>query len=164
MPYFLILTAIAVLAGCAGYDGRGLLAGQATREAVIEQMGTPAETFALADGRSQLVYPRGPMGLHTYMVYLDAAGRLERIESVLDDAHFARVRPGETTRDEVRRILGPPAEVTDFPRRGEQVWDYRFRNAWSVTARFVVIFDSRGIVRDTYQHEEYRGEGMFDLL
>lgn len=152
----------ALLVACAAYDGRDLVVGQATEAAVIARMGMPADRHTLPDGSRQLVFPRGPLGLHTFVAHLDADGRLVRIENVLDDRHFASIIVGESRRDEVRRRLGPPAEVLDFPRRQEQTWDYRFLDAWGRTARFVVVFDAAGIVRQTFQHEEYRNDGLFD--
>lgn len=150
-------------AGCASYDGRGLAVGTATETDVVGLMGTPAASWRDADGGRQLAFPRGPAGLHTYMVFLDPAGRLQRIENVLDDAHFARLRAGQTTSDEVARLLGPPGETVAFPRRRESVWDYRFRNAWGHEARYYVTFDAQGVVRSTFQLEEYRGDDDREL-
>lgn len=147
-----------LVAGCASYDGRGLAVGRATETEVVRLMGTPAASWQDPDGRRQLAFTRGPAGLHTYMVILDPAGHLLRIENVLDDAHFAHLRAGQTTRDEVARLLGPPGEAVDFPRRRETVWDYRFRNAWGHEARYYVTFDEQGVVRHTFQLEEFRGD------
>lgn len=155
-PLTLLLTA------CAAYDGRDLVVGQATRAEVVARMGEPADSLSLTDGSTQLAYPRGPEGLHTFMVRLGPDGRLAGIENVLDHRYFAQIVPGESRRDDVRRLLGPPAEIRDFARRQEQSWDYRFRGVWYRTARFVVIFDSLGVVRQTYQQEEYLGDGMVD--
>lgn len=152
-----------LMAGCASYDGRGLAVGKASEAEVVGLMGAPAAAWREADGRRQLAFPRGPAGLHTYMAFLDPAGRLLRIENVLDDAHFAHLRAGQTTRDEVARLLGPPGEAVDFPRRRETVWDYRFRNAWGHEARYYVTFDEQGVVRHTFQMEEYRGDNDREL-
>lgn len=151
-----------LLAACAAYDGRDLVIGEADEPAIIARMGAPTDRHTLPDGSRQLVYPRGPLGLHTFKVHLDTGGRLARIENVLDDRHFASIVAGESRREDVRRLLGPPAEIHDFARRQEQTWDYRFLDAWSRTARFVVVFDAAGVVRQTFQHEEYRHEGMFE--
>ena len=155
--------AVALLAGCASYDGRGLQPGISTADDVVALMGQPAMQWTDADGRIQLAYPRGPEGLQTFMAFIDARGRLERIEGVLDVRHFARIEPGKSDQTAVLRLLGPsqPQWNAYFERRDELVWEWRFCDEWSQVARFDVLFDGMsGIVRTTYQRPEYRGFGL----
>lgn len=148
--------AAAILAACAGYDGRGLLPGQARLADVEQRMGPPAMRWQAPDGSRQLAYPRGPAGYHTYMVHIAPDGRLLSIENVLDNKGFAAIRAG-MSKDEVLRTLGPPdpAGTAYFARRDELVWEWRFCDAWSEPARFYVLFDgSSGKVRSTMSQTE----------
>lgn len=158
----LCLLAGCVLAGgCASinsYDGRGLTPGVSGIDDVLRVMGEPSARWTDADGTQQLAYPRGPMGTQTFMVFVDAQERLQRIEGVLDSKHFARIEPGKSGLNDVLRLLGPsPAQwITYFERRDELVWEWRICDDWMQQARFDVLFDATtGIVRSTYQRPEY---------
>lgn len=134
---------LVLLAGCAGYDGRGLRPGQSDEEAVLRLMGPPALRWEDADGGSRLAYPRGPLGLHTYMLRIDRAGRLSSIENVLTPEHFARIEK-DMRAEEVLRILGPVDPVhgiTYFAARDELVWEWLYCDSWNQRARFYVLFD-----------------------
>jgi hypothetical protein len=147
---------MALLAGCASYSGRDLRPGTDGEARVRAAMGEPAETFREAGGESTWVYPHGPMGYDTFMARFTSAGTLASIENVLDGAHFARVVRG-LRREEVRRILGPPAREEAFPRQGEHAWDYRFADAWGYASFFSVIFDGEGRVARTLTWRENMG-------
>lgn len=145
-----------LLAGCATYDGRGLLPGEASSEDVIALMGVPVLRWQDTDGAQQFAYPRGPAGFHTFMVHLAPDGRLRMIENVLDLAHLARVRPG-MGKDEVLRTLGPPDERFSayFPARDELAWDWRFIEGYRLPMRMIVLFDATaGTVRSTMVQPE----------
>jgi hypothetical protein len=136
-----ILLLVAVTA-CAGYSGGGLVVGQASREDVIRAMGEPAMQWTEADGSQQLAYPRGPMGVHTYMARIRADGKLLGIENVMTPLVFSRVQPHMTTED-VLRLLGPSVAAWSdyFKARDELVWGWRYCDEWNHLARFFVLFD-----------------------
>lgn len=137
------LLILATLAACAGYGGSGLRIGEADVEAVMQVMGPPAMEWQDADGSRQFAYPRGPAGVHTYMVRIDANGKLQGIENVLAPAHFARIRKGMGPQ-EVLRLLGPidPYNGTSyFAARDELVWEWLYCDDWNQLARFYVLFD-----------------------
>jgi hypothetical protein len=152
-----VLLAALCVAACAAYGGRGLQPGVAALPDVLAVMGEPALRWPAADGSLQLAYPRGPAGYHTFMVFLGADGRLQRIENVLDMPHFARLEPGKSDQAAVLRLLGPsdPAGMAYFKARDELVWEYRFCDDWGEAARFDVLFDATsGVVRTAYQRRE----------
>lgn len=137
--------------GCSTYLGYELKLGEADLEDVIQTLGKPAMRWQNADGSEQLAFPRGPMGLNTYMVSIGTDGKLRQIENVLTEKHYARIKPG-MNKEEVLRILGPsyPAWTVYFERRDELVWEWRYCDTWNATARFNVLFDnSKGTVRST---------------
>jgi hypothetical protein len=134
----------------------------ATLSDVVSTMGEPALRWKDDDGREQLAYPRGPEGTETFMAFIGADGRLERIEAVLDMAHFARVEPGKSDQAAILRLLGPsqPQWTAYFERRDELVWEWRFCDSWNQLAFFDVLFDATtGIVRTTAQRPDYRYPG-----
>jgi len=108
-------------------------------------LGVPAQEFDHADGMRQLVYPTGPQGTQTFMVYV-RGGAVQRAEQVLTDDTFFRIQNGITTGDEVRRLIGPPWRIVRFDNLRQDAWDYRFRDTWGYLADFSVMIDDRGIV------------------
>lgn len=120
------LLAAALLAGCAGYSPRAVKPGMAADE-VVSAMGRPTARHALPGGGERLEYARGPLGLHTYMVDLDAQGRVVKWEQVLDEAHFQALPPGISAED-LQRTLGRPAEVRRYARVPGDFWSYRFED------------------------------------
>jgi len=145
-----------LLSACASYDGRGLKPGEARLADVEAVMGVPALRWQAADGSLRLAYPRGPQGMATYMVDIDADGRLKSIDNVLDTAGLASIHK-DMSKDDVPRQLGPsdPAGTAYFAARDELVWDYRYCNDWNEPTRFYVLFDgTSGRVRSTMSMTE----------
>jgi hypothetical protein len=156
----------ALLAACAGYGGSQLQPGVATLPDVMAAMGQPSMSWTNTDGSQQLAYPRGPEGTQTFMVFLGADGRVQRIEGVLDRAHFALVEPGKSDRAAVLRLLGPaqPQWEAYFAARDELVWEWSFCDGWNHLARFDVLFDaSSGIVRTSYHRPYLQGPDGVEL-
>jgi hypothetical protein len=149
----LILTLLALLAGCASYSGSGLKPGIATETEVRAEMGAPAATWKTPVGYVW-AYPRGPLGLETFLVRFDASGKLELIEQVLDDAHFARIKTG-MTQDDVLHLIGPSVQIkVTYLLSDDTSWDYRYRDDWEQPALFSVIFDHAGLVKGYVKQRE----------
>ena len=151
---FTAAAGLLLVAGCASYSGWGLKPGTSGVDEIRRIMGEPVKICPLAGGRQNLVYPRGPAGLHTFNVQVDKGGVLESIENVLEERGFARLQKGRSTKDDVLCIFGPPYIETYFKARNELVWDYRFRDAWGYPSRFHVLFNDAGIVTGTLQIRE----------
>lgn len=155
MKLLQITVALVALGGCAGYGG-GLVPGQASADDVLRTMGTPALQWTDADGSRQFAYPHGPMGVHTFMVFIGPDNRLQRIDNVLDEDGFAQIRPG-MDKAQVLRALGPPepAWTVYFKARDELAWEWRYCDVWAQYARFDVLFDAtREVVRSTLSQRE----------
>ena len=148
----------ALLAGCASYDGRGLVAGKATTADVEALMGRPAERVAKPDGGSVLYYPRGPAGRQSYAVLLGPDGRLQTIEQRLTDASLAKIVLGTTTAPEVRELLGPPPTTSSLPRLGRDVWEYKMGDS-ALPFVLWVQFSADGIVREVFKAKDQEIEG-----
>jgi hypothetical protein len=146
--------AMLLLAGCASYSGWGLKPGESKVDEVRRIMGEPAKICPLAGGGQNLIYPRGPAGLHTYNVLVDKDGVLRSIENVLEERGFARLQRGKSTKDDVLCIFGPPILESYFSARNETVWDYRFLDAWGYESRFHILYNDAGIMTRTLQIRE----------
>jgi outer membrane protein assembly factor BamE (lipoprotein component of BamABCDE complex) len=137
------LLAAALLAGCAirPYSPSGVPPGAARAE-VERIMGPPVAVYAMPDGHVRLQYSHMPFGKHTFMVDLDAAGRVAHWENVLDEKHFDAIRPGQS-RDDVLRQIGPPSLQWHYvlPRPGGDTWLYRFETIQRCTV-FELSFDA----------------------
>jgi hypothetical protein len=132
-----------LVAGCAATGVQSLPAGTSVDE-LLQRAGPPTAKYERT-GQQRWEYATGPAGKFTWMVDLDAAGKVQRVSQVLNEADFARVQPGETI-DELHWQLGRPSETRGIW-RGASLWGYRyFTNAcfW-----FVVTVEPTGVVRDS---------------
>lgn len=153
------MAVLLVLAGCV--SSGALRPGVATLDEVRARLGTPAMEWRDRDGSLQLAYPQGPLGYQTLMVFIGPDGRLRSLENVLDAAHLARIQPGVSDRIFVTRLLGPPRQVTNFDRRNEEAWEWRFKDVWLAPSRLIVTFDrATGLVKERYELPETRLDGL----
>ena len=123
-----IALALLVVAGCALVPGHGLEPGKSTAAEVTAQMGQPALTLDGPQGGRLLYFTHWPWARLTYVATLGPDGVLRGLEQRLTYANIHAVRAG-MTRDEVRRLLGPPYEVGRLPRQQREVWEYPWRHA-----------------------------------
>jgi hypothetical protein len=114
--------ALAALAACAGMAPPQ--AGQ-DRAALQAQWGPPTGVLTRSDGGTRLEYARGPYGRQTWMVDLDAAGRVSTWEQVLREDRFAQVLPG-MSQEALRLWIGRPAQVRSGGWAGGEVWSWRY--------------------------------------
>lgn len=153
-----LLVAAGIAAGCASYSGSALRAGQSSMDDVLSTMGPPAMRWTRPDGGAQLSYPRGPEGVHSFMVWVGPGGRLERIENALVPEQFARIVEGMAA-DDVLKVLGPPVPhwIADFPVRRERAWQWRICYRFN-PARFGVLMDADTlVVRSTFIDFDIQG-------
>lgn len=115
---------------------------------VVARLGHPTGRYAMPEGATRLEFARGPMGRTTWMVDLDAAGRAQRWEQVLDDAHFAQVVDG-MPRDALLRLLGRPAHrAAEWQHRESWYWRYQTNDClW-----FAVTLSAEGRVMNGGGH------------
>lgn len=132
-----------LLVGCAGYSGANLKPGIATVNDVEATMGSPSLSWKNAQGQiTQLAYPRGPAGYVTFMAYFDSQGKLDKIEQVLNEKHFAQIKI-DMTQDQVLRIIGPYRDTNIFPARNELDWNYGYCSQNLQRMAYSVMFDTR---------------------
>lgn len=115
---------------------------------VVQGWGQPTARYALAGGMQRLEYATGPFGRSTWMLDLDAAGRLVGAKQVLTDASlqaFQGIAPG-MARDELLRTLGTPGNRRSGGRQGGEIWSWRYETNECFWFRVSIGDDGR--VRD----------------
>lgn len=113
--------AVLLMAGCAQLPPTP---GTAADE-VRRTWGTPTGTHALAAGGTRLEYATGPYGRTTWMIDLDAAGRVQQARQVLSPESLFALPVGTLDRAALQRELGRPGEVHGV-HGGGQTWYWRY--------------------------------------
>jgi outer membrane protein assembly factor BamE (lipoprotein component of BamABCDE complex) len=139
------LLALAALAGCSSVYLAPPRPGESEAQ-IVARLGEPTHRYG--EGNTHLLeYTTGPWGQATYMARIGADGRLVSYEQVLDNAHFSRIVPGKSGKDDVLRTIGAPSQTSYLRLPQLEVWSYPYRenNAWDSVMH--VHFDNAGIVR-----------------
>ena len=136
-----------LLAGCAigPWSPRGVPPG-APRAEVLRIMGPPTGVYTMPDGHERLEYNHMPAGRETFMIDLDAAGRMAHWENVLDEHHFAAIQPG-MSRADVLRLIGPPSFTSNYHRPEPGfTWNYGFETPLRCVVFQVAFSEATGKV------------------
>lgn len=157
MKQVVVAMAIAI-AGCASFDGRGLVPGQSTAKDVEALMGRPADRLRVAGGDTIWYYTRAPMGKQTYAVRITPAGVVRSIDQLLTEQNLRNLVPGTSTRDQARELIGPPWRSTRLERMQREVWEYAMYNDSRLPFYLYVQFSSDGIVREVILLKDYVNE------
>ena len=98
-----------------------------SRDDVLRARGRPTAVYPLPGGGERLEYATGPYGRTTWMIDLDAQGRVAGARQVLGEAEFLQVQstPG-LTREGLLLRLGTPGERRHGGRPGGEVWSWRY--------------------------------------
>ncbi len=157
-PIRLIAAAALLLAGCASYNGRGLVGGVSTAADVEALMGKPAEQLKAADGDTIWFYSRQPSGRQMYAARIGPDGRMRSIEQTLTEQNIRNLVPGVTTIAQAREILGPPWRISRFERQQRDLWEYTMINITQWDYYLDVQFSYDGIVREVMMLKDYTKE------
>lgn len=147
MKTALVLVLMALLAGCASFNGQDLVPGKSTTADAEKLMGQPAQRLTLANGDNALYFSRLPYGRAMYVVTVGSDGVMKSIEQRMTYATFAKVVANTWTKKEVSELLGPPGKTGRFDRQKRDWWEYRYflipdyRIVW-------VQFSDDGVVRE----------------
>ena len=140
-----VAAAALVLGACSSYGPESLSPGTPVAE-VRNAMGQPTNEYPGPNGARRLEYAKGPYGLHTFMIDIDAQGRMIGSQQVLTRATFDTIRVG-MSRDEVLYRIGRPAETSALPYQNRQLWSYRYDAIFCEW--FQLSLNPRGEVVDT---------------
>jgi hypothetical protein len=116
----------ALLAACAGPGLTRLEAG-IDETALRQRWGEPTGRYQLPAG-TRLEYATGPYGWETWMVDLDAAGRVMAWNQVLGYGRLSdlQMKLPQMNREQLLLAIGRPGERRSGGRQGGQVWSWRF--------------------------------------
>ena len=146
----LLILAAALASGCASYSGAGLVPGQSSVEDVRAVMGEPTLARPLPDGGEVLWYSKLPNGRESYAARIAPDGTLVSLEQRLTAQNIAKLRPNESTGDDVLDLLGPPYRRFKFPLKDRESWDYPL---WTTPEKqtLYVELSPDNVVRAVYQ-------------
>ena len=135
------LLAAALLAGCATPASvrPGMSASQ-----VIGELGAPAARHGLPDGAERLEYPQGGLQQQTWMIDIDARGRVTAARQVMTLPAFGELRVGIDRQDDVLRAFGRPWRIEHYRASGLTAWLYPYREAEIWNSMMAVHFDAAG--------------------
>ena len=156
MRAFCAAVMLATLAGCASYDGRGLVPGRSSTAEVEALMGVPAMRVASPDGGSTLYFPRGH-GRHTYAVSVGADGIMRGIEQRLTLENVKKLVRGETTARQARELFGPPIRIARAARFPLDVWEYRTLDFQDKRVLWIEFSDD-GILRGVIEMHDFESD------
>ena len=128
--------------------------GVSTEIDVRQQFGEPVTVTVQADGTRTMEYPRQPEGWTNYVVKIGRDGKVSSLRQLLNDDNFARVRPGMDAQ-QVRLLLGRPAEQKRYALKNEEVWSWRYKPV-NESRLFNVTFGSDGKVLGTAKGDDPR--------
>ena len=93
---------------------------------VFKTWGQPTAIYALPDAGRRLEYATGPWGRTTWMIDVDATGRVQQSRQVLNEAEFFQLQSQTgLTRDALLLWLGTPGERRGARSSG-QTWSWRY--------------------------------------
>lgn len=136
-----VLIAGALLAGCA--TPVSVQPGASAAE-VIGKFGAPAARHRLANGTERLEYPEGGLQQQTWMIDVDASGRVTSARQVMTEETFGELRVGINDRDDVLRTLGRPWRIEHYRASGLTAWLYPYREANVWNSVMAVHFNAAG--------------------
>lgn len=76
---------------------------------------------------------------------------------------FANLKPGVTTKAEVRTQVGVPLSEMNFARQNEDVWEYRYLDGTTIVMLAYVHFDPSGILKYYEQRLDPAFHGGVDM-
>jgi hypothetical protein len=136
---FSCIAAATLLLACAA-PGPGDLKPGASVDEVKAQLGRETASYPLPDGGKRLEF--SGRGARTYMVDIDASGRMIQWVQVLNETNFRNIMPG-MTRVQVLMTLGQPSNVAPGGRQGGEVWSYNFQNTQCLWFQVAIGADGR---------------------
>jgi hypothetical protein len=149
------LAVFLLIAGCATFEGRGLVPGQSTAAEVEAVMGPAADKRPGAGGETVYYFPRLPWGYATYAARIAPDGKLVALEQRLTRENIEKLKPGVTRGEEVLDLLGPPYEPMKQALSGNVIWTYPMRVPDHPTPKwFLAHVSPDGVLRETYMIDD----------
>ena len=150
---------VLLLAGCASFDGRGLIPGRSLQAEVISLMGPPSQTIRLPRGDTALYFSRLPEGRAVYVVTVGADGVMKSIEQRLVRSNLRYLLAGTSTMNDVRELFGPPGKAGRIERLARSWWEYKYVD-YDLRRIIWVQFSDDGIVREVLDSTDWEREDI----
>lgn len=157
-PLAALALAVLLLAGCDPQRVAKLEEGVSTEVDVRKQFGDPVTVTVEPDGTRTLEYPRQPEGWTNYVIKIGADGKMSSLRQLLNEDNFARVQPGMDAQ-QVRNVLGRPAEQKRYALKNEEVWSWRYKPV-NESRLFTVTFGPDGKVLATAEADDPREQAQ----
>jgi len=146
LPFAASVAIASLLSGCQTPAG---IATGTTEAQALASLGNPTARIPLEGGGTRLQFSGQPSQQSVWNLDFDAAGRLVRREQMMNDAAFATIRSGKSTRQDILRDFGPPADIQAFPLKQETSYMYRYYAPGGFPAAMFVNFNPTGLVVGT---------------
>ena len=148
----------AALPACDYVNLKEITPGVTTQAEVRSRMGEPGFIHWNDDGTATWEDARQPNGSSCYMITFGQDHVVAKVEQVLNDANYAKVREG-MSKDDVRRLLGAPGSKQTFNNLREEIWEWRIEGMPPLEETyFMVHFSlSNGSVTTASRRVERRG-------
>lgn len=139
-----------LLPACDYANIKDIRPGVTTQAEIRARMGEPGFVHWNDDGTATWEYARQPNGSNCYMISFSPDLIVSKVEQVLNETNYARIRDG-LSKDDVRRILGAPGSKVVFDNLQEEIWEWRIEGMPPMDETyFMVHFDTRhGAVKKT---------------
>nr|WP_156774099.1 hypothetical protein [Bordetella bronchialis] len=133
-----------VLAGCADMAAR--TPPDTPLSQVVAQYGQPNFTCPLPNGGQRVIWTQQPLGQFAWGGNVGPDGRIDKVERLLTDRHFAVLSQGDWPANRVLCEFGPPAIVDEvgLPSVRQVVWSYRYRENDSWNSLMYVYMGRKG--------------------
>jgi hypothetical protein len=122
-----VLVGGAALVGCDLQHIAELEEGVSTEADVRQRFGEPEAVWDEPNGVRVFEYNRQPAGYQNYMISVAPDGKMAALRQVLNTANLATIQPGMPM-ETVRRKLGKPKAISQWPAKGEVHYDWRFQD------------------------------------
>jgi hypothetical protein len=154
----------ALVAGCAAFDGSGLVPGKSTESEVRALMGPPSQMVELPEGQKALYFSRLPEGRMVFVATVGSDGVLRSLDQRLTRQNIAWLVAGKSTKKDVLGFFGPPGDVGRYPRLEREWWEYKFFD-YQDRRILTVQFSDDGVVREVLDMRDwaYEPPGLFGL-
>jgi len=148
----------AALPACDYVNLKEIKPGVTTQADVRSRMGEPGFIHWNDDGTATWEYARQPNGSSCYMITFGQDHVVAKVEQVLNDADYTKVRVG-MSKDDIRRLLGAPGSKQLFDNLREEIWEWRIEGMPPMDETyFMVHFDAdNGGVKKTSKRVAVKG-------
>lgn len=141
-----LATSVFALLGCDQQKIDTLEEGLSTEIDVRKAFGEPETIWPEPNGSRTFEYPRQPMGHRNYMITIGSDGVMTALRQVLTPHVFEQIQPG-MTQEQVRRMLGKPAQRMTYQLKQETDWDWNWIDPPNQEMEFTVTFGANGTVK-----------------